>query len=98
MNQLYPTFPSGELRSSAHRAFEMSDNGPVVIMNRATPRAIMISPEMWNQTAARLSELEGLIQAMEIASRSDDTVDFEELCKDLGFDPKRLATSPTTAT
>ncbi|MEM7536406.1 MAG: hypothetical protein AAF639_29755 [Chloroflexota bacterium] len=57
----------------------MADIAPVVIMNRATPRAIMVSPEQWNSTARRLAYLESIIAddlaSARIAAGEYDTVD-----------------------
>lgn len=61
MNEIYQTYPSGDLRTNPSAAFALADKAPVVIMNRATPRVIMVSPEQWNAMARRLRELESIL-------------------------------------
>ena len=39
----------------------MMDSAPVILMNRATPRAVLVNPDEWNAAAQRLSYLEELL-------------------------------------
>ena len=61
MHEIYQTYPSGDLRTNPSAAFALADKAPLVIMSRATPRAVMVSPELWNATAKRLAYLESLL-------------------------------------
>lgn len=79
MHALYQTYASGDLRTNPSAAFAMSDKAPVVIMSRATPHAVMVSPEMWDATARRLAYLESLLEddaaSRRIQAGEYDTVD-----------------------
>lgn len=67
MHQLYQTYPSSSLKINPAEAFEMADKGPVVIMARAKQRAVMVSPQIWNQTALKIEQLE-----QELRNRTGD--------------------------
>lgn len=47
----------------------MVQNGPVMILSRTQPKAVMVSPEMWNETAERLAYLESMLLADAAAAR-----------------------------
>lgn len=81
MHELYQTYPSSELKVNPASAFDMSDKGPVVIMVRTQQRAVMVSPELWNQTARRLAYLESLLAGDEASARvrAGDYVTADEL-------------------
>lgn len=40
-------------------------NGPVLLMNRATPQAVIISPTQWNEIVDRLEELQDAIVTLQ---------------------------------
>lgn len=94
MHTLYQTYGSGDLKANPNKAFEMTKDGPVVILSRTQPKAVMVSPEEWNLKAKRLAELELFFQAMEVSSRMDADpslgTDFDELCNRLGIDPDAI--------
>lgn len=71
MHEIHQTIAAGELRSNTNRAFEMTQNGPVVILSRATPKAVLVSPEEWNRIARRLQMLEMQQEAQLIETRND---------------------------
>ena len=95
MHALPQTLGSGELRANVNQAFQMAENGPVVILSKSTPKGVMISPEQWDATAHELTKLRGIVEAMEVASRKGETISLEELCLELGFDPKQQTISAT---
>ena len=91
MNQLYQTFGSGDLKTNANKAFQMAEAGPVVILSRTQPKAVMVNPEMWNATARKMSKLEAIVEAMAVAGQNDEGVTLDDLCKRLGVDPNEMA-------
>ena len=97
MHELYQTFGSGDLKANANIAFEMAEKGPVMILSRTQPKAVMVNPTQWNATARELSKLRAIVEAMEVSSRNDETISLGDLCKELGLDLKRQTTSATTA-
>ena len=65
MNKLPQTFPAGDLRAHANKAFELAQSGPVMVLSKATPKAIMVSPEIWDATALELNKLILRIEELE---------------------------------
>lgn len=64
MNQLYPTVTTAQLRDNPSAIYKMSETEPVVVLSRATPKVICVSPEAWNKTAKRLEDLEDLVTTL----------------------------------
>ncbi len=71
MHELYQTIAAGELKANTNEAFAMAQSGPVIILSRATPKGVLISPEEWNRIARRLKMLESLQEAQRIEARND---------------------------
>jgi prevent-host-death family protein len=71
MHELYQTLAAGALKANANEAFAMAEKGPVVILSKATPKAVLISPEEWNRIAKRLKLLETLQEAHRTEARND---------------------------
>lgn len=55
MNKIYTTVGSSELKVNPRKVFDMLDGGPVVILSKSTPKAVMVSIEEWN-TMSQLFE------------------------------------------
>ena len=68
MQKLPKTAPITMFKRNQDEVLMMMDTEPVVLMNRSTPRAVLISPEMWNAMAERLAYLESMVAA-DAASR-----------------------------
>jgi prevent-host-death family protein len=58
MYELHQMVSAGELKHNINDVFEKTQTGPVVILSRATPKAVLVSPEHWNAAAKRLEYLE----------------------------------------
>lgn len=71
MNELYQTIAAGELKANTNEAFAMLEGGPVVVLSKATPKAVLISVQEWNRIAKRLKLLETLIEAQHIEARNE---------------------------
>jgi len=69
MQKQYETISSRELRSNPAAAMQKADAEPVVILSGSTPRAVMVSFEQWNTTAARLAYLERVVMGLEADAR-----------------------------
>lgn len=82
MQQLYQTVPTGDVANNPAATFRLTEQGPVVVMSRATPAVVMVSPSEWNKTAARLAYLERLLVADE--RRGGPFVTGAELDTELG--------------
>lgn len=63
MHELYQTYGSGDLKANPNQAFKMADAGPVVLLSRTQPKAVLVSPEMWNDIARELNDLRALVAA-----------------------------------
>ena len=63
MHTLYQTASVGDLKANANTMFKQAQNGPVVILSRATPKAVLVSPNLWNETARRLADLERILDS-----------------------------------
>jgi len=63
--QLIPqTASMYELKNHTRDVVAKFKAGPVLLMNRSTPQAVLVSPEEWNRTAKRLTDLEFELQAL----------------------------------
>lgn len=58
MHQLYQTVPTGAFKQNPAKTFKIAESGPVVVMSRSKPVAVMISPEEWDKTAKQITELQ----------------------------------------
>jgi len=70
MHEIYQTMAAGELKANTNEAFTLAQKGPVIILSRATPRAVLVSPEEWNRIARRLKILEALQEAQRIETQN----------------------------
>ena len=71
MYELYQTIAAGDLKANTNAAFAMVENGPVVVLSKATPKAVLVSPDEWNRLAKRLKMLETLVEAQRIEARNE---------------------------
>lgn len=66
MHELYQTIAAGDLKSNTNGAFEMAEKGPVVVLSKATPKAVLVAPAEWNRIAKRLKMMDALLDAQRI--------------------------------
>lgn len=71
MQELYQTIAAGDLKTNTNAAFEMVAAGPVIVLSKATPKAVLVSVEEWNRLARRLKLLETLVEAQHIEERNE---------------------------
>jgi prevent-host-death family protein len=70
MNELYQTIAAGDLKANTNEAFAMLEDGPVVVLSKATPKAVIVSVKEWNRIAKRLKLLETLVEAQRVEAYS----------------------------
>jgi prevent-host-death family protein len=73
MNELYQTIAAGDLKANTNEAFAMLEGGPVVVLSKATPKAVLVSVQEWNRIAKRLKLLETLVEAQHIEAANEAT-------------------------
>ena len=44
----------------------MAEKGPVIVLSRATPKAVLVAPDEWNRIAARLKMLEAVQETVAV--------------------------------
>lgn len=71
MHELYQTLAAGELKAKTNEAFAMAQKGPVIILSKATPKGVLVSPDEWNRIAKRLQVLEAQQEAQQIEDRNN---------------------------
>ena len=72
MHELYQTVATGDLKSNTNGVFQMAEKGPVIILSKATPKAVLITPDEWNRIAKRLKMLDALLEAQRIEARNNE--------------------------
>ena len=71
MQTVHQTIADGDLRAKPAEAFAMLAEGPVVVLGKAEPKAVLVSVDEWNRIARRLRMLEALVEAQRIEARND---------------------------
>ena len=77
MHTLYQTRSVADLKANANTILKQSQSGPVVILSRATPKAVLVSPDLWNETTGRLTDLERILDS---ARRSKEMASDPAIC------------------
>ena len=72
MDILPATATVRDIRNSPNEIFKASENGPVMIMSKATPRAVVISPAHWNSIARQLQRAEAVSEIYAARARRID--------------------------
>ena len=77
MQELFQTVAVGEMKSHPNATFRMAEKGPVVVMSRSVPKAVVVNPDEWNRIAAEMREYKRLHAAMlKQRSREMDDGDY----------------------
>lgn len=80
------TAPVSDMNRRAGDVLELVKQGPVALMSRSDPAAIMVSPEQWNQMAEELRQYRVIAEAKKIYARTEAEgtwVSEAELLEDL---------------
>lgn len=59
------TVSMNEMKNQTTKVAEMFAKGPVILMNRATPQAVLVAPEQWNALLDRMEELQDAITTLQ---------------------------------
>ena len=60
MQELPQTASASDFKVNPNAIFEKATNGPVLIMSRAAQKAVVLSPDYWNELAKELKRLHHL--------------------------------------
>ena len=71
MLPLMKTAPVSDMGRKPSNVLEMTKSGPVALMARSDPAAILVSPEEWNRIAEELRRLRILAEARQIEARTN---------------------------
>ena len=63
--QAIQTESISEFRNNYHPVLKKLADGPVLLIQRSSLAAIMVSPELWNAIARELEELRDLVDVLE---------------------------------
>ncbi len=81
MQKLQQTAPISDMRKDQDAVLSMMENGPVVLMSRSRPKAVIVDPDEWNAIAQRLKMLETINEARRteaIANEQGTWIPWEE--------------------
>lgn len=90
MSQVLQTEPITQLQRNYNIVLERLAAGPVLLLQRSSLAAVMVSPDQWNAMNAELEtyrserrftkrEMEALLAAKDIEARNEPTISHEEL-------------------
>ena len=72
MQKLQQTAPISDLRKDQDSILSMMENGPVILMSRSRPKAVIVDPDEWNAIAQRLRMLETINEARRIEATANE--------------------------
>ncbi len=58
LSRLPQTASMQDIKNRTGNVTKKFSNGPVMLMNRATPQAVIVSPAQWNAIVDRLEEMQ----------------------------------------
>jgi len=67
-----------DLKNNTKRVTEKFDAGPVLLLNRATPQGVIVSPAQWNAIVRRIADLEDTVATLRAElelAMGEDTVE-----------------------
>ncbi len=62
MDKIMPTAPISDVHLRQKELLERLDDGPLVLMSRSQPAAILVSVEEWNRTALSMEAMLAIIR------------------------------------
>ena len=66
MNKLPQTASVRSLKVNPNDVFKQASSAPVVIMSRATPKGVFLSPTQWDAMIELIEDQEDLIEALKV--------------------------------
>ena len=64
LNQVMKTAPISDMKRNQSQVMSFLSDGPVVLMQRSQPAAVMVAPTQWNAIAEEVEELRDVIAAL----------------------------------
>jgi len=61
LDRVPQTASMNDMKNQTAKVTKMFASGPVVLMNRATPQAVMVSPKQWNELLDKVEEMQDAI-------------------------------------
>lgn len=77
MLQLMKTAPVSDMNRRAKEVLAMLENGPVALLQRSEPVAVMVQPTEWNKLLQELEDLQDVVAAYRAEIELDSDDDFE---------------------
>ena len=65
MNLVMKTAPISDMKRDQAQVMNLLPDGPVVLMQRSQPAAVMVKPEQWNAIAEEIEDLRDVIASLE---------------------------------
>ncbi|MCB0129071.1 MAG: type II toxin-antitoxin system Phd/YefM family antitoxin [Caldilineaceae bacterium] len=72
MQKLQQTAPISDMRKDQESVLSMMEQGPVVLMARSRPKAVIVDPDEWNAIAQRLQMLETINEARRLEAIANE--------------------------
>ena len=72
IQELPQTASASEFKVNPNTIFDKAADGPVMILSRATQKAVVVSPEHWNELARELKRLQHLELCDWVSREMDD--------------------------
>jgi|GEM_PF-1769637 len=77
MLKLMKTAPASDMNRRAKEVLAMLKNGPVALLQRSEPVAVMVQPTEWNKLLQELEDLQEVVAAYRAEIELDGDDDFE---------------------
>ncbi|MEM7133155.1 MAG: hypothetical protein AAF702_43045 [Chloroflexota bacterium] len=65
LDRVPQTASMNDIKNQTTKVIEMFTYGPVVLMNRATPQAALVSPKQWNALLDRLEDMQDAMTTLQ---------------------------------
>lgn len=62
MDKVMPTAPISDVHLKQKELLERVEDGPVVLMSRSQPTAVLVSIEEWNKTALHIEAMQAIVR------------------------------------
>ena len=79
MTPILRTAPISDMKSKQENVMEMLSSGPVVLMERSQPAAVIVSPDEWNRTAKQIAMLETIMAGQRALANDAPTISSAEM-------------------
>jgi prevent-host-death family protein len=73
VNALPQTAPISDMRNRQNELLRMAEDGPVVLLSRSKPAAVLLSPVQWDAIAEALAHFRQPVAVIKQQAAADDT-------------------------